>query len=63
MKTINGIKFNIFSDLMLDCFSGYDYAVASCHIKNFGFIIVDEYDCPIDNEDDLEEIFEEYMCN
>ena len=54
-----GIKYNLVSAKMADTFDGYDYAVASCHINNYGLIIVDEYGCPIDNEYELEQIFEE----
>jgi hypothetical protein len=41
----------------IDNFSGYDKVVAQTHIDNWNCIIVDkEYEQPIDNEYDLEEI-------
>lgn len=58
MKTRNGIEFNILNAEEITRFNGYDKAVAECHIANFGKIIVDAvYQQPIDNEYDLEEIY------
>ena len=36
--------------------SNYDKVVANNHLTNYGTIILDEYDCPIDNEYDIDEI-------
>ena len=59
MKTTKyGVKYDVLSAKMADTFEGYDYAVASCHINNYGVIIVDEYGSPIDDEFVLEDIFE-----
>lgn len=59
MKTTKyGVKYDVLSAKMVDTFEGYDYAVASCHINNYGVIIVDEYGSPIDDEFVLEDIFE-----
>ena len=59
MKTTKyGVKYDVLSAKMADTFEGYDYAVASCHINNYGVIIVDEYGSPIDDEYVLEDIFE-----
>ena len=59
MKTTKyGVKYDVLSAKMADAFEGYDYAVASCHINNYGVIIVDEYGSPIDDEYVLEDIFE-----
>ena len=59
MKTTKyGVKYDVLSAKMADTFEGYDYAVASCHVNNYGVIIVDEYGSPIDDEYVLEDIFE-----
>ena len=59
MKTTKyGVKYDVLSAKMADTFEGYDYAVASCHINNYGVIIIDEYGSPIDDEFVLEDIFE-----
>lgn len=59
MKTTKyGVKYDVLSTKMADTFEGYDYVVASCHINNYGVIIVDEYGSPIDDEYVLEDIFE-----
>lgn len=59
MKTTKyGVKYDVLSAKMVDTFEGYDYTVASCHINNYGLIIVDEYGSPIDDEYILEDIFE-----
>ena len=58
MKTSYGLKFNTLAADKLDLFSGYDKSVAKCHISNCGKIIVDAaLGQPIDNEYDLEEIY------
>lgn len=36
--------------------SDYDKSVARCHMENYGVIYLDEFDCPIDNEYELEEL-------
>lgn len=58
MKTKYGLEFTILPAEELDKFEGYDRCVAKCHIANCGSIIVDTtYQQPIDNENDLEEIY------
>ncbi len=57
MKTTYGLEFTILPAEQLDKFDGYDKSVAQCHIANCGSIIVDTYQQPIDNEFDLEEIY------
>lgn len=37
--------------------SNYDKMVANSHLADFGFIVLDEYGCPVDNEYDLEEFY------
>ena len=58
METSYGLKFNILPKEEVEQFVGYDKVVAQCHIVNCGYIIVDtEYHQPIDNEYDLEDIY------
>ncbi len=58
MKTSYGLEFNRLSAEEINRFSGYDRAVAECHIANCGRIIIDTlFEQPIDNEYDLEEIY------
>ena len=58
MKTAFGLEFKTQKAEDIYKFSGYDRVVAECHIANCGKIIVDAvYEQPIDNEFDLEEIF------
>lgn len=58
MKTKYGLDFNALDAAEVVRFSGYDRVVAECHIANCGKIIVDAvYEQPIDNEYDLEEIY------
>jgi len=58
MKTSYGLEFELLNASDLDKFDGYDRVVAECHIANCGSIIVDTvYHQPIDNEYDLEEIY------
>ena len=58
MKTEYGLEFMILPAEELDRFEGYDRSVAECQIANCGNIIVDTtYQQPIDNEYDLEEIY------
>lgn len=57
--TRSGIVYDIMGPNMIDTFFGYDYEVARCHINNYGVIVIDEYGYPIDNEFDLDDIFEE----
>lgn len=60
MKTSYGLEFKPLDAGEIVRFAGYDRAVAECHIANCGCIIVDvEYEQPIDNEYDLEEIYEQ----
>ena len=35
----------------IEKFTGYDRAVALCHLKNWGKIYLDEYGMPMDVED------------
>lgn len=58
MKTSYGLEYIILTAEELDKFEGYDRYVAECHIANCGRIVVDaNYQQPIDNEYDLEEIY------
>ena len=58
MKTSYGLEFELLTASELDRFNGYDRVVAECQIANCGRIIVDViYQQPIDNEYDLEEIY------
>lgn len=58
MKTSNGLEFRVLCASEIGRFNGYDRSVAECHIANCGRIIVDNlYGQPIDNEFDLEEIY------
>lgn len=36
--------------------SMYDKVVATSHLKNYGEIYLDEYGCPIDNYEEIEEL-------
>lgn len=59
METSYGLKFDILPKEEVKQFEGYDKVVAQCHIANCGSIIVDTiYHQPIDNEYDLEEIYD-----
>ena len=58
MKTAYGLEFKTLNAEEITRFSGYDRVVAECHIANCGKIIVEAvYEQPIDNEYDLEEIY------
>ena len=58
MKTSYGLEYMILPAEELDRYEGYDRSVAECHIANCGSIVVDTtYQQPIDNEYDLEEIY------
>jgi len=58
MRTLYGLEFELLTTSELDKFDGYDRVVAECHIANCGSIIVDAvYQQPLDNEYDLEEIY------
>ncbi len=58
MKTSYGLEFKVLPYEQIERFDGYDRSVAECHIANCGCIIVDNvYEQPIDNEYDLEEIY------
>ncbi len=51
-------QYRLLSADHLDEFEGYDRVVAQAHLANCGYIIVStEYGDPIDNEYDLEEIY------
>lgn len=59
MKTSHGLEFKPIDAEEISRFTGYDKAVAQCHIANCGYIIVDTlYEQPIDNEYDLDVIYE-----
>lgn len=58
METRYGLRFKTLTAADIDKFEGYDRSVAECQIANCGQIIVDsEYEQPIDNEYDLEVIY------
>lgn len=58
MKTNYGLRFNLLSKVK-PSWSDYDKQVARTHLANAGKIIVDTaYGNPIDNEFDLEEIYQ-----
>ena len=58
MKTNYGLEFTTLNAEELNRFDGYDRSVAECHIANCGHIIVDsDFEQPIDNEYDLEVIY------
>lgn len=58
MKTSYGLEFQITPAIEPD-WSEYGKLVAHCHLKNVGVIMIDtEYGQPIDNEYDLEEIYQ-----
>lgn len=58
MKTSYGLEFKVLEAEEVTRFDGYDRTVAECQIANCGKIIVDiDYEQPIDNEYDLEEIY------
>ena len=59
MKTNYGLDYKTLTADALHRFEGYDKSVAECHIANCGYIIVDTlYEQPIDNEYDLDVIYE-----
>ena len=39
----------------------YDKKVAQCQLNNYGVIFLDEYGFPIDDEYELEELYEQYL--
>ena len=58
MKTNYGLKFNLLSKVK-PSWSDYDKQIARTHLANAGKIIVDTtYGNPIDNEYDLDEIYQ-----
>lgn len=58
MKTNYGLEFNLL-DKIESSWSDYDKQIAHIHLENSGKIIVDPiYGKPIDNEYDLDEIYE-----
>lgn len=38
----------------------YDKVVAQCQLWTYGVIFLDKYGCPIDNEYEQDELYEEY---
>ena len=55
---MNELQYKTLASTDIDRFEGYDRAVAECHIANCGQIIVDSvYEQPIDNEYELEVIY------
>lgn len=58
MKTSYGLTFNTLPKEKIERFDGYDRTVALCHIANCGCIITYENGEPIDNEYDLDEIYD-----
>ena len=60
--TPNGVFYNI-ADGIDPSWSPYDKSMAEACLANFGEIFVDEWGTPIDNEYDLEEIFEDFEKN
>lgn len=40
--------------------SGYDKTVAECQLHNYGVIFLDGYGCPLDDEYELEDVFEQW---
>lgn len=58
MKTSYGLEFRLLSKIK-PSWSSYDKQVAGMHLSNAGKIIVDTtYGKPIDNEFDLDEIYQ-----
>ena len=58
MKTSYGLEFKVLNAEEIDRFEGYNRTIVQCHIANCGNIIVDaDYEQPIDNEYDLEQIY------
>lgn len=57
METSYGLKFELLKEINPQ-WDDYNKTVAECHLQNAGVIIVDpEYQTPIDNEYDLDEIY------
>lgn len=52
MKTTNKIN---------QGWSLYDKAVADCQLDNYGVIFLDDLDTPIDNEYQLEDLYQEWL--
>ncbi len=57
METENGIFFDIVDKKEIDRFTGYDRKVGECHIHNVGYIVIDQYGSPLDNQNDWQEIY------
>ena len=58
MKTSYGLEFDTVTEINPE-WSDYDKTIAGCHLANARVVIVDtEYGQPIDNEHDLEEIYQ-----
>ncbi len=57
METSYGLKFELVKEINPQ-WDDYNKTVAECHLQNAGVIIVDiEYQTPIDDEFDLDEIY------
>lgn len=57
-ETASGIRYKRV-DFVDPSWNDYETLVAHCHLNNYGCIFVDEDDCPIENEFDLEDIVAE----
>ena len=47
--------------LLGDDWIGYEKTIAKVQLENFGIIFLDEFEKPIDNEFDLEDLFKKYI--
>lgn len=57
METSYGLKFELVKEINPQ-WDDYNKTVAECHLQNAGVIIIDiEYQTPIDDEFDLDEIY------
>ena len=63
-ETDSGIKYAVLEDLdeleELGELDAYDRTVAETHLYNYGVIFIGEFDDVLDNQYELEEIFEHY---
>lgn len=63
-QTESGLSYKKLDPSEIDRFDGYDKTVAQCQIMNCGYIIVDvEYGDPIDDEYELDEIYNQINNN
>ena len=64
-ETDNGLKYAVLESLddleELGELDAYDQTVAEAHLYNYGVIFVGEFQDVLDNEYDLEEVFEHYQ--